>query len=175
MTSILGLTALAIALFAWYLLRGRDAGSRASALPAKSKGKNKSNSKNVAIAKARLNRQLNPASASAVPATRSRRRSFKGAAINPCENSCEASRALASKRFLVEHAPRLPLEGCDRLDTCVCKYHNYPDRRQDDERRNVYGALSTVGEIGMKTSNKRSGLDRRTSSLDNELNRIEVD
>jgi hypothetical protein len=165
-----------IALIAWYLLRGHDAGPRSSALPAKSKdkSKSKSKSKNVAIAKARLNKQLDPATVK--PITRSsRRRSFKGAAINACEHSCEASKALAGKRFLVEHAPRLPLEGCDRLDTCVCKYHNYPDRRQDDGRRNVYGALSTVGEIGMKASNKRSGMDRRSTSLDNELDRIEVD
>lgn len=131
--------------------------------------------KAAAIAKARLNKQLDPANPSKAASKSSRRRSFKGAAINPCENSCGAAKALAGKRFLVEHAPRLPLEGCDRLASCTCKYHNYPDRRQDDERRNVYGALSTVGEIGMKVSNKRSGMDRRSSSLDSELDRIELD
>jgi len=173
-SGIIGLVVAAIALLAWYLLRGRDAGPRSSALPAKSKKSTKTATRDTAIAKARLSKQLDPSSVK--PVTRSsRRRSFKGAAINPCENSCAASRALAGKRFLVEHAPRLPLEGCDKLDTCACKYHNYPDRRQDDERRNVYGALSTVGEIGMKSANKRTGMDRRSSSLDNELDRIEVD
>jgi hypothetical protein len=173
-SGIIGLVVAAIALLAWYLLRGRDAGPRASSLPAKSKKSTKTATRDTAIAKARLSKQLDPSSVK--PVTRSsRRRSFKGAAINPCENSCEASRALAGKRFLVEHAPRLPLEGCDKIDTCACKYHNYPDRRQDDERRNVYGALSTVGEIGMKNANKRTGMDRRSSSLDSELDRIEVD
>jgi hypothetical protein len=178
-TTILGIAFAALAFITWYLLRGRDAGPRSSALPAKTKGKTKKNAKtatrDAAIAKARLNKQLDPATAPKTTKKNSRRRSFKGAAINICENSCEASKALAGKRFLVEHAPRLPLEGCDRLDTCVCKYHNYPDRRLDDERRNVYGALSTVGEIGMQASNKRTGMDRRSSSLDSELDRIEVD
>jgi len=170
-TTILGIAVAVIAFIAWYLLRGRDAGSRASALPTKTKG----SSKKAAMAKARLNRQLDPKAASK-PATKSfRRRSFKGAAISPCEQSCAASQALAGKRFLVEDAPRLPLEGCDKIGTCACKYHNYPDRRQDEERRNVYGALSTVGEIGMKSANKRTGMDRRASSLDSELDRIEVD
>lgn len=174
MSTIIGIIVAAIAVFAWYVLRGRDAGSRASALPAKGKQSAKIATRDKAIAKARLKKQLDPSSVKPVSRT-PRRRSFKGAAINPCENSCEASRALAGKRFLVEHAPRLPLEGCDKLDTCACKYHNYPDRRQDDERRNVYGALSTIGEIGMKNANKRSGIDRRTSSLDSELDRIELD
>jgi hypothetical protein len=171
-TTILGIAVAVIAFIAWYLLRGRHAGSRATALPAKAQGKR--NSKNVAIAKARLNKQLDPATVKPVTQS-SRRRSFKGAAINPCENSCEASKALAGQRFLVEQAPRLPLEACDRLATCACRYHKYPDRRQDEERRNVYGALSTVGEIGMKSANKRTGTDRRSSSLDSELDRIEVD
>ncbi len=178
MTTILGIAFAAIALIAWYLLRGRDTGSRASSLPAKTKGKRKKNAKtatrDAAIAKARLSKQLDPETAPKTTKKSQRRRSFKGAAINICENSCAASKALAGKRFLVEHAPRLPLEGCDRLDTCVCKYHNYPDRRLDDERRNVYGALSTAGEIGMKASNQRSGMERR-SSLDTELDRIEID
>ena len=179
MSTIIGLVVAAIALLAWYLLRGRNAGPRASALPAKnnarSKPSTKATARDAAIAKARLNKQLDPAISPKAATKSSRRRSFKGAAINPCENSCEASKALAGKRFLVEHAPRLPLEGCDRIAGCTCKYHNYPDRRQDEERRNVYGALSTVGEIGMKASNKRSGIDRRSSSLDSELDRIELD
>jgi len=168
-----------IGLSAWYLLRGRDAGPRASALPAKNQAKRKQSAKTTttaaAVAKARLNKQLDPVTPAKAASKSSRRRSFKGAAINPCENSCGASKALADKRFLVEQAPRLPLEGCDRIASCTCKYHNYPDRRQDDERRYVYGALSTVGEIGMKVSNKRSGMDRRSSSLDRELDRIELD
>jgi hypothetical protein len=168
-STIIGLVVAASALLAWYLLRGRDAGSRASALPVRSKA---TTTKVKPVTKKQTEK---PEAQKLAKPKFPRRRSFKGAAINPGELCCEASRTLAGKRFLVEHVPRLPLERCDRPATCVCKYHNFPDRRQDDERRNVYGSMSTVGKIGMQANNKRSGMDRRATSLDNELDRIEVD
>lgn len=166
MSTILALLVAGIAFVAWYVLRGRGAGPRASALPkhkAKVKAAVKANK-----AAAMLDMPKNE------PRKSRRRRSFKGAGINPGPDCCAAATALTSKRFLVEQAPRLPLEGCDRVATCSCKYHNFADRRQDDERRNVYGALSTVGQIGSQGNNKRSGMDRR-QSLDTDLDRIEVE
>jgi hypothetical protein len=177
-STILGLAVAAAAFIAWYVLRGRNAGPRSSSLPKKKHDRAQSaggkGAPPASSMKPTRQHHAQPARAKA-PAKKNRRRNFKGAAINPCDDACPAAKALASRRYLVEEAPRLPLEGCDRIATCECKYHNYPDRRHDDERRNVYGSLSTVGEIGMKARNKRSGMDRRSSSLDSELDRIEID
>jgi hypothetical protein len=94
------------------------------------------------------------------------RRNYKGASIQPGEKCCQAVREIGDERFLVEAAPRLPLERCDRIGHCLCKYNNYPDRRSDEDRRDLYGSLSTSGEIGMREENHRSGMDRRASTED---------
>lgn len=96
--------------------------------------------------------------------TKARRRNFKGASIQPGDKCCQAAREQANTRYLVEEAPRIPLERCDLIGECVCKYHNHPDRRAGDDRRNLFGSLSTSGEIGSEVSNIRSGMDRRSSS-----------
>jgi hypothetical protein len=95
-----------------------------------------------------------------------RRRNFKGASIQPGDQCCQAVREISTTRFLVEEAPRLPLERCDRIGECLCKYNNYPDRRSGDDRRDLFGSLSTSGEIGTDISNVRSGMERRSSSED---------
>lgn len=103
-----------------------------------------------------------------------RRRNFKGASVYPGEDCCQAVREFGNTRFLVEAAPRLPLEGCDRISECVCKYNNHPDRRSAEDRRNVFGSLSTSGEIGMRSDNKRSGMDRR-ADMGEQLDGIEFE
>jgi len=112
------------------------------------------------------------------PTTESRkkppRQNFKGASIQPGDKCCQAVRELSGKRFLVEEIPRLPLERCDRIGECLCKYHNHPDRRSAEDRRNVYGSMSATGEIGMSDSNKRAGMDRR-ASIESELENIEFE
>jgi hypothetical protein len=102
----------------------------------------------------------------AKPVKKQARRNYKGASIQPGEHCCQAVREFGETRFLVEEAPRIPLERCDRISECLCKYHNHPDRRNGDDRRNVYGSMSTTGEIGMRDANHRTGMDRRASSDD---------
>jgi len=105
---------------------------------------------------------------------KARRRNFKGASIKPGNKCCQAVRDLDDKRYLVEEAPRLPLESCDLIGECECTYHNHPDRRAGDDRRNLFGSLSTSGEIGSQVSNIRSGMDRRSSS-EEEFEGIEIE
>jgi len=46
---------------------------------------------------------------------------------------CQAVRALAGQRFLVEHVPMLPLGDCDATE-CRCAYERFDDRRSDYRR-----------------------------------------
>jgi len=47
---------------------------------------------------------------------------------------CDAARDVSGKRFLAADAPMLPLDDCDRIGACMCKYEKWQDRRQDDRR-----------------------------------------
>jgi hypothetical protein len=139
---ILGFSLAAAVPVAWYFLRGESEPKSNSSVP-----------------------KRNP-KPTAKPEQKQVRRNYKSASIHPGENCCQAIREFGKTRFLVEEAPRLPLERCDRIGECLCKYDNYPDRRNGDDRRNVYGSMSTTGEIGMRDANHRSGMDRRASTED---------
>ena len=152
----LGISIVAAVPFAWYFLRGdgADAAAKFSRPQARRPAKR------------------------AVPKTKApqkvARRNFKGATVQPGENCCQAVREFSKTRFLVEEAPRLPLERCDRIAECACKYHNHPDRRSGEDRRHVFGSLSTAGKIGSADANHRTGMDRR-SSVDAELENIDFE
>ncbi|HEX2494976.1 MAG TPA: hypothetical protein VHK24_14490 [Steroidobacter sp.] len=47
---------------------------------------------------------------------------------------CDAARQLGAKRFLVKHAPSLPLAGCTMRNQCQCRYLKHHDRRTDPRR-----------------------------------------
>lgn len=53
-------------------------------------------------------------------------------------NCCEAVRAIVAERFLVEHAPFLPLADCD-VEECRCVYRHFEDRRTDARRASDIG------------------------------------
>jgi len=58
--------------------------------------------------------------------------------VIPCENSCESSSWISSKTYLVSEPskmPRLPLESCNKMDECSCKFKHYDDRRHNEDRR----------------------------------------
>jgi hypothetical protein len=56
---------------------------------------------------------------------------------------CSAQGAdVASKRYLLRDAPRLPLAGCATPATCSCKYRKHADRRVADRR--LLGTIETA-------------------------------
>ena len=50
------------------------------------------------------------------------------------QGGCDASIALAGKRFAFEDAPALPLEGCDAR-MCPCQYLGLKERRTHQRRK----------------------------------------
>ena len=58
---------------------------------------------------------------------------FEAVSISISVGPCEAARALRRQTFLVDEAPALPLEKCDRV--CNCKFKSHPDRRVGSDRR----------------------------------------
>jgi len=86
---------------------------------------------------------------------------YAAASIEPNEQTCcRAVSAIAHQRFLSYEAPMLPLEDCDRIEQCECKYQKWNDRRQD-ERRTFY---STLGQLKEGVVDKRSNSRGRRES-----------
>lgn len=54
---------------------------------------------------------------------------FHAVVILAGRQSCEAARERSGIPFLSSEAPTLPLEGCDNLVACRCRYQHRPDRR----------------------------------------------
>lgn len=103
-----------------------------------------------------------------------RRTEFRAASVQPCANACEAAQRVACKRVLLEEVPRLPLDSCDRIQDCTCRYEQHTDRRSGEDRREQFGSLSTSGKIGQDIINMRSGLDRR-ANVDDDLDNLEFE
>lgn len=102
-----------------------------------------------------------------------KRTNYRAVSVLPCENACAAAHAFAD-RVLTEDAPNLPLDTCDRIRDCSCRYEQHADRRAGEDRRATFGSLSKVGQLGHQGINYRSGLDRRAGG-DSEFDDIEYE
>lgn len=146
MGTLLGLSIAAAAPAAWIYFRGRS-GAAGDVKPSGSKG--------------------SAARKGVLP----QRSQYKAVSVHATEGCCKDALALHDRRLLLEEAPRLPLETCDRIGECQCTYRNHADRRSGDDRRNIVGSLSKAGQIGAEISNVRCGMDRR-ASVDADLEEI---
>jgi hypothetical protein len=64
--------------------------------------------------------------------------------IMPGNNPCETAQRFSAKKYLVNEAPKLPLQGCDRAH-CQCKFMEHNDRRESHEdRRNPCASSLTT-------------------------------
>lgn len=171
MNTFFGITLIAAAPAAWLYLRSRHDSGDASV--AGRSGRREQSRGKAAARKAPSRKKSVSVDENSTPGARTRRH-FKATSIHKGDDCCHAAADLHGKRFLLEEVPMLPLEACDRIGDCQCVYRNHADRREGDDRRNVYGALSKAGEIGMQGANKRSGMDRRAGT-DEEFDDIEFE
>jgi hypothetical protein len=98
------------------------------------------------------------------------RQAFRGTSIRCGTNACDAAKKLQGKRGLPHQIPKLPLSLCD-AEQCTCSYKHHDDRRDDEDRRDIFGSLygdnfRSVNRTASNSSarsvgNRRSGDDRR--------------
>jgi hypothetical protein len=91
--------------------------------------------------------------------TRKGKSRFRAVRVVPAANACAAARRASQQRVLLTAAPRLPLEACDRIMRCRCRFKHYGDRRCGDDRRAMFAALG--GDTAQGPVNRRSGVERR--------------
>jgi ABC-type nickel/cobalt efflux system permease component RcnA len=65
----------------------------------------------------------------------STRKPYAAVRVKPHEHACNAAFEMSHRTFLVAEAPILPLQDCNKSDSCRCGYRHYDDRRQGLERR----------------------------------------
>lgn len=64
---------------------------------------------------------------------------FPAASVVANHTCCDAAREIGDRIFLAADAPPLPLPQCTMPDGCKCHYRKYPDRRQGDDDRRMFG------------------------------------
>ncbi|MCH1919475.1 hypothetical protein L9G15_08535 [Shewanella sp. A3A] len=88
---------------------------------------------------------------------------YHAVAIVGNESCCQAAKDINNKRYLVRHAPALPLAGCCNQE-CHCRYLHFEDRRRPgSDRRLDYGVSQEMfGLFGEVNRRQRSGGRRAT-------------
>jgi len=86
---------------------------------------------------------------------------YRAASLQVEKTSCAAALDLAGKRFLAAEIPAIPLQECDRIGACACKFRKYSDRRSDDDRRSNSYAVDRITASEKEQSYQRAKTDRR--------------
>lgn len=76
-------------------------------------------------------------------------------------HACDAAKDLEGQRFLASEAPRLPLPGCSRGNSCECRFQHYDDRRSGHDRRSPFASGGTAASTGKYEQERRRPLGRR--------------
>lgn len=63
------------------------------------------------------------------------RNPYAAVRVKPHEHACNAAFDISHRSFLVSDAPILPLQDCNKSESCRCGYRHYDDRRQGISRR----------------------------------------
>jgi hypothetical protein len=79
------------------------------------------------------------------PAAPVKAQQFHAVEIHCGSSPCAAVQALKAKRFLSrQRPPTLPLQQCDRLGSCTCRYLHHSDRRAKSRREADTGIWDTT-------------------------------
>jgi hypothetical protein len=88
-------------------------------------------------------------------------KAFPAVSVSATSECCAAAKALAGRRILAVHAPRLPLEDCTRPAACRCRFTKFVDRRDDGhERRHEGKSMRSVlysGQERRRAPGRRRG------------------
>jgi len=77
------------------------------------------------------------------PVTQQKR--YAAVRIKPHDHACNAAFDCSHRVFLAVEAPLLPLNDCDKSDTCRCAYIHYDDRRHSGLQRR--GECFTMADV----------------------------
>jgi len=92
---------------------------------------------------------------------------FRAVSIRSGLTPCTAAQKLSGRRYFLNDAPALPLEGCDAAN-CECRFVRHADRREDYDRRTpLQRNFALIAE--RMASNRREQEGRRDADAEDEL------
>ncbi len=107
---------------------------------------------------------LNPNKSKAKASTPRTKNPWRAVSIKPRSiNPCKKVHTISEIRFLIDEAPTLPLEGCNKIDDCRCYYVRHSDRRSDEIRRDIDLGISRYTYV--KQERRRGDGGRRTGDI----------
>lgn len=83
----------------------------------------------------------------------------------PCINSCESARWVSKKTFLATELNHLPIENCDRVEACDCKFKHLADRRHQEDRRSFSYIFQDVFQAEEHRDMKKRGRRKNDVAL----------
>ncbi|MCX4189834.1 hypothetical protein [Methylophaga sp. OBS3] len=102
---------------------------------------------------------LKPAVSVRYSPNRGRLQPYAAVQVRACGNACQAAVQTAKITFLNTQAPTLPLNACDRIGQCECRFQHFADRRHQPDRR-----LNTISdEVTLDNDARRNRAGRRAS------------
>jgi hypothetical protein len=81
--------------------------------------------------------------------------------IKPHQHACNTAFDMSHRVFLVSEAPKLPLNGCDKTESCRCGYVHYDDRRLGRDRRGESIVMRDAYSKKERRSEERQGRRKR--------------
>jgi hypothetical protein len=88
------------------------------------------------------------------PEPLSARKPYAAVRVKPHEHACNAAFEMSHRTFLVAEAPILPLQDCNKSESCHCGYRHYDDRRQTSARR---GESFVMRDVYTKKERREEG------------------
>ncbi|MTI64072.1 hypothetical protein [Methylophaga sp.] len=81
--------------------------------------------------------------------------------IKPHQHACNAAFDMSHRVFLVSEAPTLPLNDCNKADSCRCGYVHYDDRRNGHDRRGESIVMRDAYSKKERRNEERQGRRKR--------------
>mgnify|MGYP001824591157 FL=1 len=82
----------------------------------------------------------------------------------PCVNACDSAHRVSKNTYLTTEFQHLPIDDCDRIEDCDCKFKHIDDRRLQEDRRSFNYIMQDIFHAEEHRNMKKMGR-RRTDGF----------
>lgn len=75
----------------------------------------------------------------------------------PCVNACDSAHKAAKNTYLTTEIQQIPINDCNKVESCDCKFKHLDDRRHQEDRRSFSFVLQDVFHAEERRNLKKSG------------------
>jgi hypothetical protein len=74
-----------------------------------------------------------------------------------CVNACDSAHRISKNTYLTTEFQHLPIDDCDRIEDCDCKFNHLDDRRHQEDRRSFSYIFQNVFHAEEHRNMKKRG------------------